>query len=131
MKNTSFKIAIATVGIAVLAIGCGSGNLAPVSGTVNYHGQPLKEGTIGFIPDKGRPAYGKIVDGKIVEVTTITRGDGVTVGHHKVQIQAISNASTMYAQHKSLIPDHYADPNKSGLTAEIKKGSPALTFDLQ
>jgi hypothetical protein len=131
MKNTRFQLAIATFGIALLVIGCGRGDLAPVNGTVNYHGQPLKDGTIGFIPEHGRPAYGKIVDGKIVEVTTFTRGDGVPFGHHKVQIQAISNANAMYARHKSLIPERYADPNKSGLAADINKGSPALAFNLK
>ena len=53
-----------------LAAGCGSdANVAPVTGTVTYKGEPLKQGTITFVPENGRPGNGKIVDGQIVEVT--------------------------------------------------------------
>lgn len=116
---------------ALPAAGCGSAGLVPVSGTVNYKGAPLKTGTIAFVPEKGRPSYGKIVDGKIVDVTTFQANDGVPPGAYKVQIESRANAGDMYAKQHSLIPQHYADPERSKLNADVKRGMPPLAFELQ
>lgn len=114
-----------------LLAGCGDGGLAPVAGTVTYKGQPLKEGTIVFHTAKGRPAHGRVKDGQIVEVTTVTLGDGVAVGPARVTVQAVTNAGDMYAKHTALVPNSYGDPDKSGLSADIKGGPNALTFELK
>jgi len=123
------------IGMAVLAglmVGCGSGlDLGSVTGTVTYKDAPLKEGTITFHSEKGRPAVGKIVEGKITDVTTENLNDGVAIGPSRVTVQAITNAGDMYAKHKSLVPDKYGDPAKSQLKADIKSGSNDLKFDLK
>ena len=95
---------------------------ARVAGTVVYNGKPLESGTIVFYPPKGRSASGKIKDGKIIEVTTLAPNDGAPVGACKVTIQAVTNPNDMYAEHKSLVPDRYADVNKTDLTATVEKG---------
>ncbi len=112
--------------LILLASGCGGSGgpvCAPVAGTVNFRGQALPQGDISFHPNDGqRPAYGRIQDGKIVDVTTLDQGDGVPVGPCKVAVKAVQAAADMYTPSKSLIPERYADPNKSGLTADIQKG---------
>ena len=105
-------------------------NLGKIEGTVSLKGSPLNEGTIGFIPEKGRPAYGKIVDGKILDVTTTTTGDGVALGPCKVQIQPAASKD-MYAKVKSQIPEKYQNPAKSNLTATIESGVNKVAFDLK
>jgi len=125
-----YRIAGAGLAAALLA-GCGGSGFAPVAGTVTYNNEPLREGSIEFHPEKGRPAYGKIRDGKIVEVTTDTIGDGARVGPVRVTIQAVTGSGDMYAKHKSLVPDKYGDPAKSGLTADIKSKANDLKFDLK
>ena len=109
--------------LALVLPGCGGGGLtlAPVSGTVTYNDKPLAKGRICFQPASGRPAYGDVVDGKIVDVKTADEA-GVTVGACQVGITSVQEAADMYTASKSLIPQRYADPKKSGLTAEIKKG---------
>ncbi len=62
--------------------------LAPVGGTVTYRGQPIKSGTMVFEVPGTRPANGKIVDGKIVEVTTYTPNDGVSLGKAAIAVFA-------------------------------------------
>ena len=121
---------ILILGVAFCIGGCG-GNRASITGTVTYKNQPVKEGTIMFLPEGGRPATGKIVDGKIVDVTTTQSNDGAPVGKHKVQITAVEGGKDMYAKTRSLIPEKYGNPEKSGLTAEIKPGQNELTFDLK
>ncbi len=112
--------------------GCGSStSTAPVNGTVNYNGAPLKEGTITFIPQEGTPAYGKIVDGVITDLDT-DGNKGAPVGKNKITVQAVSGGNDMYAPKKSLVPDKYGDPEKSGLTAEIVAGKEnKVEFDLK
>ncbi|MCE9565705.1 MAG: hypothetical protein K8U57_27085 [Planctomycetes bacterium] len=127
---TRLRMAWASV-LFVFVAGCSGPGIAPVEGTVTYKGEPLKDGTILFHPEKGRPAAGKIRDGKIVEVTTETLNDGVPVGSVRVAIQAITNPDKMDAPHKSLIPEKYGDPDKSELTADIKPGKNDLKFELK
>jgi len=107
--------------------GCGRGDrplLAPVSGTVTYNGQPLARGRIVFFPDKGRPASGKILDGKILEVSTFDQGDGAMVGHHKIQIASFVREPRGMEIVPWAIPEHYGKAATSDLTAEIIAGKP-------
>ncbi len=113
--------------------GCGRQGpvVAPVSGTVTYNGAPLKEGGITFAPSQGRSAFGRIVDGQIIEVTTNTTGDGVIVGTAAVGIQATTNLGKMQGPHRPIIPQRYFDPATANLSANIVAGEPnELRFDL-
>ena len=128
--------------LAVSLSGCGPKRppTAKVSGTVLYKGQPLKQGTIIFEVSGNRPATGKIVDGKIVDVTTFEPNDGVSIGEAKIAInskeeveeaipdatdpsaQSVSRANYMGVGGKPLIPPHYGNPTSSKLTATIESG---------
>jgi hypothetical protein len=93
--------------------GCGPGNgltLGKVSGKVIYKGQPVKNGTVFFMPDDskgtvGPPAVGSITaDGSYV-MSTESSGDGAIVGSHKVGITGVEDTpSTTEAE---------LDPEKS------------------
>jgi len=124
---------IALLGTLACA-GCGGSDqppTAPVTGSVTYKGQPLAQGTIAFYPASGRPAYGKIENGEIVEVTTFTPNDGAPVGPNNVAIQAVEGLDDMYKPAKWLIPERYGNPQQSGLTADIKdSGTNEVTFAL-
>ena len=114
-------------------VGCGRAGpaLGPVEGTVTYKGQPLEQGEIVFHPEKGRPAHGRIEDGRITQVTTLRSGDGATAGPNRVAIQSVQRSTDINVQSQSLIPRRYADPARSGLSAQIKQGETnELTFEL-
>ncbi len=120
--------------LVVLAGGCGPRRppLAPVSGQVTYEGKPLKTGKIQFLPAEGRSATGKIRDGRIEEVGTFDRGDGVLVGSHRVAIYAFIREPVGMEAPPWVIPQRYGDPATSGLTAEIRSGKTnELTFELK
>jgi hypothetical protein len=141
-----YTVRLVSLGLLlVVLVGCG-GNppTAEVTGTVTYDGRPLKEGTIIFEAPGARPASGKIVDGKIVEVTTFKPGDGAPIGNHKVAIQSVKTSEAAapqdpgqatpkagYMGSTSLIPEVYGNPETSGLTATIKEGTNAVTFELK
>lgn len=130
--------------VLLLSAGCnGDPPTVPVTGTVTYQGKPLPSGTIIFESPGSRPATGKIVDGKITEVTTFEPGDGAPPGKHRVAIQAVTEAGSAeaadpgqgtgagYMQSTSLIPTAYGDPSTSGLTAETRPGMNVVKFDLE
>jgi hypothetical protein len=100
--NTSHPIrrvalALGVAALVPLASACSSSNgldLARVRGKVTYQGQPIKNGTVFFMPDEakgtvGPPAVGSITaDGSFV-MSTESAGDGVIVGDHKVGITGV------------------------------------------
>lgn len=127
-------------------LGCQGGNslpMAKVSGTVTLDGAPLTKGRIQFMPDnskgtRGPMATGQIVaDGKFVLMTSAP-GDGAQVGCYKVVVNCWEetpfdpNNPKLAPPPKSLIPERYANEQTSGLTAEVKTGTPnEFTFDLK
>jgi hypothetical protein len=86
--------------VAAVPVGAGcSGNglhLAKVHGKVTYKGEPVRKGTVFFMPDEskgtvGPPAVGTITtDGSYV-MSTETAGDGVIVGAHRIGITGVDD----------------------------------------
>jgi hypothetical protein len=90
-------LAITVASVLTLSAGCRSDNgltLARVRGKVTYKGEPVKKGTVFFMPDEsqgnvGPPAVGTITaDGSYV-MSTESSGDGVIVGAHKIGITGV------------------------------------------
>ena len=89
---------------------------------MTYHGKPLSRGKILLVPAQGRSAIGKIVEGRIVEVTTFDLGDGAMVGPHKVQIACFVREPKPMEIVPWAIPERYGNVATSGLTAEVIAG---------
>ena len=87
----------ASLAVALGLIGCGSSNglsLGRVSGTITYKGEPIKRGTVIFMPDESKGLVGPAAMGTIGSdgsyvMTTEQTGDGAMIGLHKVGIMAI------------------------------------------
>ncbi|MDR1494039.1 MAG: hypothetical protein LBT05_15155 [Planctomycetaceae bacterium] len=134
----------ALISLCLLTVVSGCGEKYPptakVTGTVTHKGKPLAQGTIIFEVDGRRPATGKIVDGKIIDVTTFKPNDGVSIGTAKIAITSKEeikeeNVATdnpgsggglgdnyMGMGAKSLIAPHYGAPSTSNLTTVVEKG---------
>jgi hypothetical protein len=80
--------------LAVAVAGCGSGHgltLGRVQGKVTYKGEPVRYGTVFFVPDvskgtDGPSAMAIIKDDGTYILSTDSGGDGALVGHHKVGV---------------------------------------------
>ena len=77
--------------LLILTTGCGGSGgdveRSEVSGSVTYKGQPIEEGLIRFVPEKGTAgpvSAAPIANGKY----TIDAKGGVPVGTHRVEIEA-------------------------------------------
>jgi hypothetical protein len=80
--------------MAVAVAGCGPGHgldLGRVQGKITYMGEPVKFGTVFFVPDvskgtDGPSAMAIIKDDGSYILSTDSGGDGALVGHHKVGV---------------------------------------------
>ena len=125
----------AAMGILLFVTGCGS--VPHVTGKVTHKGKNLTMGKIIFVSE----------DGKKKEFTSIG-GDGVykviepPIGKVKIGVEVtppppsppIKGSPPVISSNKVepvLIPAQYADPTKSGLTADIKAGSNTHDIDLK
>jgi hypothetical protein len=113
--------------------GCGSGQVE-VEGTVTYDGQPLKAGTIAFMPadGKGRKGGGTILDGKY----HVLVNEGLKAGSYLVEIRWAKPTGKKFKSETGEVlevteeglPAKYND--KSELKAELKPGKNPVNFDL-
>ena len=136
--------------IVLLAIGCGSDSgpppvpLYPVSGVVTFNGRPVAEADVTFFnAEQNRSAFGRTDDEGKYSLTTFTVKDGAVAGNHAVTIakyvsttppppepdvesEAYEPPKEGYdppeAKADSGLPEKYADPGSSGLTATVDAG---------
>src|SRR3954466_2456454 len=137
-----------------LTLGCGGSALpegakktAKVTVTVTYKGAPVEGASVTFVNTDGPPSANGRTDaqGK-ARLKTYVDGDGATLGTHKVMIeksesvggQSLSTDDPKYDPNappptvKYHIPQKFSSIATSGLTAEVKDGSPnEFTFELK
>jgi hypothetical protein len=122
------KVSLLVVSLA--ALGCGDDRPArvPVSGQVLIDGQPLKFGSIQFIPKGARASAGSLDASGHFVLSCFEQGDGAVLGVHQVAIRAgqqRNDAETYWHA-----PKKYNDASTSGLTEEIKGPTDSLTIRL-
>jgi hypothetical protein len=152
MYRSKYPIVVLLLCAGIIVFtGCGDKRppTARVSGRVTYQGRPVPEGKIIFIPEQGRPAIGELGPDGQYELKTFIAGDGALVGKHRVTIEArrVSGGAKPKTIEEELhggggaspptnfsiqwlVPEKYANPDTSPLTAEIKSGENVLNFDL-
>jgi hypothetical protein len=115
-------LALLVVGFS---IGCQRHGLetAKVHGQVTLDGQPVKKGTVMFVPSAGRAGHGVIAPDGTFELTTYADGDGAVIGEHQISVFVPhdENASAEEMA-RNRLPIKYATTASSGLTWNIKSG---------
>jgi hypothetical protein len=123
--------------MAELALGCGDGGRAAVSGRVTLDGEPLQEGSITFVPADGNPgptAGGAIRDGKY----RLDSRNGPAVGKNRVEIRSVVRTGRRIPdprmprltidETRSVVPKRYNA--ESDLVRDIASGSNTFDFEL-
>ena len=127
-------VAIGTLCLLLCAAitGCGDGK-GSVSGTVNFDGQPVPEGSLTFIKDDGKTREGAAIkDGKFQT--------SIPPGKYKVEVNAQKVAGTRKQKgfdgkeevielREEMIPEWYN--TKTELVEEIKPGNHTMNLDLK
>lgn len=135
-------------GITLALVGCksnsGGPELAPVSGTVKYKGQPLPNAMVVFHPqgEGSFSASGTTDTSGAYSLMAPPHGLGAKPGKYHVTVEArgpdkppagqtavIPGGPSI--QGDLLIPEKYTKPDKSGLEAEVKSGKNTFDFELR
>lgn len=132
LRVTRRLVSLAAV---LLLAGCGS-RLAPVHGKVTYQGRPVTVGNVLFVPDAGGPtADGTIQQDGRYSLATDGR-TGAAPGRYKVMIISMEDTAGRLPEERNplpglLLPEKYADQQRSGLTADVKDGPNEINFPLK
>jgi len=128
-----------TIAILIAAtIGCARERLQVVKGRVTFQGVPVVEGVVLFNNEvAGISLTTKLQPDGSFEVGSY-QGVGLPVGSYLIAVQppipesfsSIGEIGSLASRKYENIPHQYRDPKTSGLTAEVRPGSNAFSFDL-
>lgn len=141
MRKPVFISMRMTVVITCLFVsGCTSGEPkpVPVTGVVQFNGNPLNQGDVVFVPvdpQSSPSARGKIGEGGIFNLTTIEEGDGAIPGDYKVAVFCTDGLREIPgmaapAVGPSLIPIRYNNAETSNLTQTVGENGGEVTVNL-
>lgn len=128
--------------------------VAPVKGKVTLNGKALPpgQGRITYYPEDGRAATSALEADGSYTLTTFTPHDGALVGKHRVSIKVtriigagaapktleeeialskIENRNPAEAVLVWIVPERFADQNKSELIAIVEPQPNTIDFDLK
>ena len=130
-----FLLASLLLATVLPAGGCdgGRGSRVSVGGKVEIDGEPLKFGTITFLPIKEgdsptRAGSGEFDEEGRFQASSYTPGDGLLKGKYQVFITATEPMGETGQRWHA--PKKYAGAGTSGLTTEILTATEDLDFDL-
>ena len=111
--------------LALFASGCGGEAVGTISGTATFEGQPLPEGIVSFVTDKGPVVTGRVHEGAYVV-------KGVPVGAAKITVRQIVDPFAQKPPSSAVkeIPLRYRSADDSGLTHTVVSGSQTLNLSL-
>ena len=113
----------------VVAAGCSDGRpkRVPVSGQVLIDGEPVRAGSIRFVPEGARPSSSDLdAEGRFT-LRCFEKDDGAVLGTHRVEVAAreIEGESVRW-----YAPNEYSDFRSSGLAVEITEPTDSLIIEL-
>jgi hypothetical protein len=124
-------------GLLLLPSGCGFfENAGTVSGTVQYKGRPLSEGSVSFVCGNGQVATGVIDQAGRYVVSHVPTGSAkITVQVVSAEVPPMSFVgapqSVQGAAAGPKIPMRYSMAATSGLQHSVTKGKQQFNIDLQ
>ncbi len=129
-------------GLLVVLVGCGSSDpdaglnrpqRVAVTGAVTYQGRPVADADVTFVNDKAQTtATGRTDSEGHFRLTTFRENDGAVPGAQLVAVRRVDVINRTPAdvdvsaggvgvppEIRWIVPEKFADPRKSGLTAEV------------
>jgi hypothetical protein len=134
MTTRRFRVLLPALGVLLLPlVGCGQKKVSvyPARGTVLYHGKPVHNATLYFIPAQNsshpadlRPQAVTGEDGRFAVSTFSGIGnaeaDGALAGEYLVSVVWKPVRSDGPNRHLDLLNGRYSDPKRSGLSVKIE-----------
>jgi hypothetical protein len=115
---------------ACTLVGCGDGRptRVTVAGKVVIDGQPLKFGSVRFVPNNGRASVGQLDQSGAFTLMCFYAGDGALLGKHQVEVNAGEQVSSNRIRWHA--PKKYSHFSTSGLTQEIAGPTDSVLIEL-
>lgn len=144
MARTPLSATFVLAGLLLAGCGGGSKNAA-VSGTVTYKGKPVAKANVSFTPvdSKGLAAGGLTDASGYFTLGSLGANDGAAPGQYRVSVIARGpdrppkpgeTGSGMPGEMMPgdpVIPTKYFQPESSGLTFEVKRGSNRFDIEIK
>lgn len=115
----------------VLVIGCAKPDYSPVpvNGKVTLDGKPLAEADVRFVGDGFNPPLSHAPNSTTdkegaFRLNFTSAGDGAPPGKYKIGIALHAKDEQGYRTGPNTLPAKFANPETSGLTAEVKPAGP-------
>jgi hypothetical protein len=130
MSRRARQSLLAIAAAVAFASGCGDGRPArvPVSGQVLIDGEPLKFGSVRFVPTGGRASYGELGQDGRFTLTCYGDNDGVILGKHRVEVAAGEPLGP--TKMKWHAPKKYANFASTPLEQEITAANDSVVIKL-
>jgi hypothetical protein len=125
--------------LLLLLASCGDSNVVPVTGTLTYKSQPVKNAYIDFVPANGRPSWGETDEQGRFKLNYEQGRDGALIGKHKVWVRrkmttAAEKEAVMMgkrvpeSREMAEFFDKYS-PERSKIEVEIDRNTKELTLN--
>jgi hypothetical protein len=111
--------------LALLVVGCGGEETGTITGKVIFQGQPLPEGIVSFVTQKGYVATGRIHEGEY-SVKEVPVGPARITVRQIVDSLAKNPKSSLVKE----IPLRYRSADDSGLKYTVVGGAQTHDFEL-
>ncbi|HZV03962.1 MAG TPA: carboxypeptidase-like regulatory domain-containing protein [Gemmataceae bacterium] len=133
----NYLVVVLAGGLLLLSSGCGFfENAGTITGTVRYKGEPLPEGSVSFVNDKGkvvtatidqsgRYAASHVPTGSAKVTVQVVRADGPPPVSFGATPKSVQGTAAVFK-----IPSRYGVPATSGLKWEVAKGKQQFDIDL-
>ena len=113
----------------VVCVGCGSGNMGSVTGTVTADGKPLAGAVVTFSPQpEGRPSSGRTDDNGKYELIYSRSEKGAVIGEHIVRITTADEGGDYGKPIPETLPAKYNV--RSELKEQVAAGKNVIDFQL-
>jgi hypothetical protein len=130
MKSVRLLLLLLLSPFLITSGGCGDGrpSRVPASGQVLIDGQPLKFGSVRFIPADHRASRGVLDENGRFTLSCFEDRDGAVVGKHSVEIEGSEMVNPDLRRWHA--PKKYQDRQTSGLTQDISGPTDQLIINL-
>jgi hypothetical protein len=115
--------------------------IVPINGVVTYQGQPVPNLTIHFIPDSGRPSWGRTDAQGRFKLSYDPENDGAVVGRHRIWVQfrpgspaeedTFEKVLAMLPKERKAMLDKYGNSTDPQYEVEIKSDTRDLEIKLE
>jgi hypothetical protein len=128
-----FGFAMASIGLLIVA-GCGKSDWGYLEGSVLLNGKPIGPAIISLEPSDGQRAggVGPVDENGKYKIISARKKEGVAVGDYRVTVHSnLSDFGFEQPNKKAAIPARYANPDTSGLTVTVERGTKQFDIELK